>query len=65
MPKHPKRHVAHPVPIQLPLFADVIRVRPEYDQALFAASVQSDGSAGVTCWDGSTSWETQFTAAQH
>ena len=38
MPKPPKRHVARPVPIQLPLFADaasLIRVRPERNEWRF------------------------------
>src|SRR3954449_10426296 len=38
MPKHPKRHTARPVPIQLPLFAGaaaLIRVRPERNEWRF------------------------------
>ena len=38
MPKTPKRHVARPVPIQLPLFADaasLLRVRPEHNEWRF------------------------------
>ena len=48
MPKHPKRHVARPVPIQLPLFADaasLIRVRPERNEW--------NGLSRYTGWGGS------------